>query len=204
MQTINTGAFTSSGIGHFEMKSRYTYEIKSNAFNGCNYLYSFTVPNDIYRIYSGAFYTTALKSVKFLGNVSVIDNGAFRENVDVFFVPYNYLQQYKTKTNMTQYANKIYPIGGQYSETVTIADTDWTLNSTTNLYEATATVVSATNESRNILDWSLVDSSGNQIEDTYGLGASAQGSMSITFTAQTAPTDTIYISVQSTLTNYKE
>ena len=122
----------------------------------------------------------------------------------VILVPYSQLQAYKTATNWTTYANKIYPIGGQYSETVTIADTDWTLNSTTNLYEATATVIGATNESRNILDWSLVDSNGVQIEDTYGLSASAQGSMSITFTAETVPTSSIYISVQSTLTNYQE
>ena len=122
----------------------------------------------------------------------------------VILVPYDCLSLYKTATNWSTYANQIYPIGGQYSETVTIEDTDWTLNSQTNLYEATATVVGATNESRNILDWSLVDSNGVQIEDTYGLGASAQGSMSITFTAQTAPTSTIYISVQSTLTNYQE
>ena len=110
----------------------------------------------------------------------------------------------KTATNWATYANQIYPIGGQYSEIVTIASADWTLNSQTNLYEATATVVGATNESRNILDWSLVDSNGVQIEDTYGLGAKSQGSMSITFTAQTVPTSSIYIFVNSTLTNYQE
>ena len=145
-------------------------------------------------------YTTEVKQLSAMN----IDKTQYTLRVLHYFLPSEVISRYKTATNWVSYANQIYPIGGQYSETVTIADTDWTLNSQTNLYEATPTVIGATNESRNILDWSLVDSNGVQIEDTYGLGASAQGSMSITFTAQTAPTSTIYISVQSTLTNYEE
>ena len=165
--------------------------ISSSAFGGNSRLKTIIIKP---QYYNNNYYITSLR-------------GSLGSNLPsdlVILVPYYQLSDYKTATNWTTYANQIYPIGGQYSETVTIASNAWTLNSQTNLYEATATVVGATNESRNILDWSLVDSNGNQIEDTYGLGASAQGSMSITFTAQTAPTDAIYISVQSTLTNYQE
>ena len=170
------------------------YDITSNCFYHCSNLATIIIEKPLY-------YNSYTQIIKLNGSLNANDD--FPADF-VILVPYSQLSAYKTATNWSTYANKIYPIGGQYSETVTIASNAWTLNAQTNLYEATATVVGATNESRNILDWSLVDSNGNQIEDTYGLGASAQGSMSITFTAQTAPTDAIYISVQSTLTNYRE
>ena len=116
----------------------------------------------------------------------------------VILVPYSYLSDYKSMTNITAYANQIYPIGGQYSETVTITSGSWSNNS------VTATVVGATNESRNVLEWTLVDANGVQIEDTYGLKATAQGNKTITFSCTTTPTTDIKIFVKSTLTNYGE
>ena len=183
-------------------------------FEGCSYLKK-VILNNLTGISSNCFnYCSNLKTV-IIEQCATFNNatqppqlnGSLGDGLPsdlVILVPYSQLQVCKTATNWATYANQIYPIGGQYSEIVTIASADWTLNSQTNLYEATATVVGATNESRNILDWSLVDSNGVQIEDTYGLGAKSQGSMSITFTAQTVPTSSIYIFVNSTLTNYQE
>ncbi len=102
---------------------------------------------------------------------------------------------YKTATNWTTYADKIYPKNGQYSETVTIPAASWANNS------ATVEVVGSTSEARNIIEFMLVDADGNQIEDTYGLKAT-QGTMQMTFTCDVAPLEDIKIFVKSTLTNY--
>jgi hypothetical protein len=184
---VDGNAFNNSSIHNIEFLGNYlTPILSSNCFNQATYL----------------------KTIKFSSTTSIPSlQGTLGSGLPsdlVILVPYNLLNSYKTATNWATYANQIYPIGGQYSETISISSGSWTLNSQTNLYEATVTVVGATNESRNVIEYSLVDSNGVQIEDTYGLGAKTQASRSITFTAQTAPTSTINIFVNSTLTYYQE
>ena len=62
-------------------------------------------------------------------------------------------------------------------------------------------VVGSTTEARNVIEFVLVDESGVQIEDIYGLRAFA-GVTQMTFACATVPTGDIYVFVKSTLTNY--
>ena len=211
---INNYSFANTGITELYLGSQlntYGFDAAQNAFYQCRLLTKVTISN--LNSISGNMFNecNGLKTFKIekSKDASLITtlSGSLGSNLPsdlVILVPHNLLNSYKTATNWSSYANQIYPIGGQYSETLYIYTNNWTLNSQTNLYEATVTVVGATNESRNVIEYSLVDSSGNQIEDTYGLGASAQASRSITFTAKTVPTSTIRIFVKSTLTNYQE
>jgi hypothetical protein len=125
-----------------------------------------------------------------------LDNtNAFPTNLKTIFVTTGFLKTYKTATNWVQYADKIYPEGGSYSETVTISVANWVDNA------QTVEVVGSTAEARNVIEFVLVDSNGNQIEDVYGLTAT-QGTMSMIFTCQTVPTEDIQVFIKSTLTNY--
>lgn len=126
--------------------------------------------------------------------LSTSSNSQIKSNKPVF-VYSKYLRQYKTKTNWVARANYIYPVGGVYTETVTIPVSSWSNNS------ATIEVVGSTNETRNVVEFMLVDVDGNQIEDTYGLKA-VQGTTQMTFTCNIVPTEDIYMFVKSTLTNY--
>lgn len=110
-------------------------------------------------------------------------------------VPQESLKKYKTATNWTTVANKIYPIGFNYSATITIPVANWVDNS------ATVEFIGSTTEVRNNIDFYLVDSNGNKIKDIYGLTAT-KGAMQMTFTCETVPTEDISIFVVSTLTNY--
>ena len=112
-------------------------------------------------------------------------------------VPYSYLKHYKTATNWTKHANIIYPIGGNCAETITIPSTAW--DSATNT--ATVEAVGATSEARNVITW-FTSSGGSQVENTYGLKCTAQGTMSLTFSCETIPTEDIEVSVSYMLTNY--
>lgn len=112
-------------------------------------------------------------------------------------VPYTKLRDFKVATNWTKKADKIYPEGGTYSETITIPSTAW--DTTTNT--ATVEAVGATSEARNVITW-FTSSGGSQVENTYGLKCTAQGTMQLTFSCETIPTEDVEVSVSYMLTNY--
>lgn len=112
-------------------------------------------------------------------------------------VPYASLKQYKSQTNLTTYANKIYPKGGNYSETITIPSTAWDTATNT----ATVEAVGATSEARNVITW-FTSNGGSQVENTHGLKCTAQGTMQLTFSCETIPTEDVEVSVSYMLTNY--
>ena len=116
-------------------------------------------------------------------------------NVETIFVRKDLLKSYKTGTNWVQYADKIYPHGGQYSETVTLPVANWVDNA------QTVEVIGATAELRNDINIYLVDENGKKIKDTYGL-TFTQGTMGMTFECETLPTEDIQVFVVSNLTNY--
>ena len=117
--------------------------------------------------------------------------------VKTLIVPTASLKQYKTATNWTKYANKIYPDSDNYSETITIPASSW--DSATNT--VTVEAVGSTSETRNIIEW-FTSRDNAQVENTYGLNCTEQGTMSLTFTCETIPSEDIQVSVRYTLTNY--
>ena len=147
---------------------------------------SFSKVNDVY--FRGDFSTKPSITTTSFGT------GEFPHNI---FIKGTYLRDFKTATNWTAYADKIYPIGGNYSETITIPSTAW--DSTTN--SATVEVVGSTTEARNVIEFVLLDADGKQAEDTYGLKGT-QGTMQMTFTCEEIPTEDIKLYIISTLTNY--
>ena len=138
-----------------------------------------------------------LEKVTLLGTAIPRTSSSSFEDVSTFLVPYSALLNYKTGTNWTSHANKIYPIGGNYSETITIPSSTW--DTTTNT--ATVEAVGATSEARNVITW-FTSSGGSQVENTYGLKCTAQGTMQLTFSCETIPTEDIEVSVSYMLTNY--
>lgn len=127
--------------------------------------------------------------------ITAYSSDAIPDSIKTILIDYRALSAVKKETNLAQHANKIYPISGQYSETVIIPVADWVDNS------QTVEVIGSTTEARNIIEFMLVDANGNQVEDTYGLSA-VQGTTQMTFTCKTVPTEDIYVFVKSTLTNY--
>lgn len=187
------------GFTEFTINDKQT-TIKYMMFQSCEKLTKLTIGNSLtnigYDILDGCsnMHTVILKSsVPPTASNDPFDNQVLKN----IFVPYNSLKDYKVKTNWTDYADKIYPEGGNYSETLTIPSTAWDTSTNTVTVEA----VGATSEDRNIITWN-VSSGGVQVENTYGLKCTAQGTMSLTFSCETIPTEDVEVSVRYMLTNY--
>ena len=196
--------------------------ITQDTFNGCENLKEIKLPDNLTAITQNLLRETAIKKIIIPEKVTSIANYSFRDctslktvicenetpsslttssfyNCDInnFFVKNTSLKSYKTATNWTAYANKIYPKGGNYSETITIPASSWDTATNTVTVEA----VGSTSEDRNIITWN-VSSGGVQVENTYGLKCTAQGTMSLTFSCETIPTEDVEVSVRYMLTNY--
>lgn len=117
------------------------------------------------------------------------------EYIENYFVPKEKLRYYKTATNWVTVADKIYPHGGKYSETITLPVSNWSGNS------QTVEVVGSTAESRNNIDIYIVDENGKKIKDSYGI-TFTKGTMQMTFECETLPDKDLLIYVVSTLTNF--
>lgn len=158
------------------------------------------IPESVSTIADSIFGYSAIETVIFdkklpntISQRTFVDMGSLKQII----VPSTYLKSAKTKTNLTEYADKIYPKGGNYSETITIPASSW--DSATNT--VTIEAVGATTEARNIIEW-FTSRDNVQVENTYGLNCTEQGTMSLTFTCETIPSEDIQVSVRYTLTNY--
>ena len=203
--------------------------IYANAFQGTQGETDLIIPDNVTTIQQQAFYDVSnLKNIQ-IGNTSVCltssigvqafytTNSTFDkvvlktvtppslqansfysiDSVKIILVPSQSLREYKTGTNWSAFADKIYTEGGNYSETITIPASSWDTATNTVTVEA----VGATSEDRNIITWN-VSSGGVQVENTYGLKCTAQGTMSLTFSCETIPTEDVEVSVRYMLTNY--
>lgn len=227
LQSLSSYAFQSmKNLRELYLPSSLTY-IDSYAFSGSYYLTELIIPDYVTTIGAYAFNSpqrlryvqignTVYSSITSIGakafyspnsriervviktlNTPSISSNTFADNVKVFLVNYSKLKDFKTATNWTNFADKIYAEGGNYSETITIQASSWDTATNTVTVEA----VGATSEDRNIITWN-VSSGGVQVENTYGLKCTAQGTMSLTFSCETIPTEDIEISVRYMLTNY--
>ena len=129
---------------------------------------------------------TALTPPTIQGNIF------FNNDTFLLFVKSESLQAYKTATNWTQYADRTYPIGGNYTESITIPSTSWDAETKT----VTVTAIGATSEDRNVVMPSIPSE-----YDDYGIRCTAQGTMTLTFTCETVPTEDVTIGVAYILTN---
>lgn len=127
-----------------------------------------------------------------------VGNYAGQSALKNIFIDSKRLKELKQKTNWTAYADKIYPIGGIYTETITITPEEWGAEAKTAVVE----VVGATSEERNVIEYTLVNEYGAEIENAYGITAESQGTMTIVFTCETVPTEDVHLFIKSTLTNY--
>ena len=181
--------------------------IGDRAFQSNNKLQEITIPTGVTHIGSATFTNT---NTSYLPNGRVVHcnrlippysssgvNGFGGTTITTVFVPTQALKAYKTATNWTTHAYRIYPEGGNYSETITIPSAAWDTATNTVTVEA----VGSTTEDRNIITWN-VSSGGVQVENTYGLKCTAQGTMSLTFSCETIPTEDVEVSVRYMLTNY--
>lgn len=202
---INSGAFRGNYYITKIVIPDHVNSISSDAFRGFQRLRSIQIGKTPYsalnNIGSYAFDLsngTIDKVVIYCKTPPSISTSSFNnEKVKVYFVLPASLKAYKTATNWAAYADKIYPIGGNYNETITIPASSW--DTTTNT--VTVEAVGATSEDRNIITWN-VSNGGVQVENTYGLKCTAQGTMSLTFSCETIPTEDVEISVRYMLTNY--
>lgn len=176
--------------------------INTGAFSSCNQLTELTIPEDGYYTPTLTIDSQAIPNVKKLiikkkSSLVVLSNINALTNAELIFVPSTLLGDYKTATNWLNFADKIYPIDGNYSETITIPVAAWENGASAVIVQ----VAGSTSEERNIIEFMLVDADGKQIEDIYGLSAT-QGTTQMTFTCQTKPAQDIHIFIKSTLTNY--
>ena len=187
-------------IFHIE-EGRTKFPSDIHIFRGCFDLKELTLPSTLTSFDGGVMSTSNECLITKLtvkgSNTTMSRQFLTPHRVNTILVPYANLQTYKAKTNWVTYADFIYPKGGNYSETITIPVSSWDTSTNTVTVEA----VGATSEDRNVITWS-VSSGGVQVENTYGLKCTAQGTMSLTFSCETIPTEDVEVSVQYVLTNY--
>lgn len=140
--------------------------------------------------FNGSLYYGAIIISHFVNAISFSSNFV-SGNLDYIMVDPTELKKAKQKTNLTVWADKIYPIGGNYSETITIPSTAWDSETKTVTVEA----VGATSETRNLIIPSVQGNNDNNVRCT------AQGTMSLTFTCDTVPTEDTVVDVSYILTN---
>ena len=193
-----TTQVNNSLIYEFKIPNTVT-EIETGTFQACLNLKSITIPDSVTKIGGTAFNAcNSLKTVFVLPiTPPTFKNLSDFKYVKQFFMQAESLKQYKTATNWTTFADKIYPKGGTYSETITIPSTAWDTATNT----ATVEVVGSTTEARNVITW-FTSNGGSQVENTYGLKCTAQGTMQLTFSCETIPTEDVEVSVSYMLTNY--
>ena len=168
--------------------------IKSNAFRGCSKLKNIKIPQNVTNIGDDVFKDCSVLTEILIepNSPPVISTSTFTSAINTYYVKYSSLQQYKQATNWSTYADKIYPIGGNYSETITIPSTSWDTETKT----VTVTAIGATSEDRNV----IIPSIPSQYDD-YGIRCTAQGTMTLTFTCDEIPTEDVTIGVAYILTN---
>ncbi len=141
---------------------------------------------------SQSYQYIALIFAKRIDFVTALSANVFSDSsLDRIEVQPYFLRQAKTKTNFTVVADIIYPIGGNYSETITIPSTAWDSETKT----ATVEAVGATSEARNLIIPSVQGNNDNNVRCT------AQGTMTLTFTCDTVPTEDTVVDVSYILTN---
>lgn len=140
--------------------------------------------------FNGSLYYGAIIISHFVKAVSFSSNFV-SGNLDYIMVDPTELKHAKQKTNLTVFADKIYPIGGNHSETITIPSTAWDNETKT----ATVEAVGATSEARNLIIPSVQGNNDNNVRCT------AQGTMTLTFTCDTVPTEDTVVDVSYILTN---
>ena len=181
--------------------------ISPNHFSYCTYLESVTIHGNLWRIYSNAFKGCAnLKRVYIthLNRNSIIElenSNAFSDtHADLLiFVPHEFLEDYKTAPGWSDICDKIYPAGGSYSETITITPSEW--SGVNSVFKEN--IIGVTSEQRNIITWTVVDENGIAVDTLpYGIKATSQGTMALTFNCTEKPTEDIRIHITSQLTNY--
>lgn len=170
-----------------------------SAFNSCSVLEYIKLPSSLTNIGTSALTQCGkLHTIEFKGATPpTLASSSLQSTLTNIIVPSSALRAYKVKTNFVEFANKIYPKGGTYSETITIPVSSWSISTNTVTVEA----VGSTTEDRNIITWN-VSSNGVPVENTYGLKCTAQGTMSLTFSCETIPTEDVEVSVRYMLTNY--
>lgn len=155
--------------------------ISTLTFSGTNFALNMSFANSI-------IYLLATAALYIFSNATPFEVST----TNIIFVQKSQLQQFKTKTNLTTYADKIYPIGGNYTESITIQSTSWNAETKT----VTVTAIGATSEDRNVVMPSIPSE-----YDDYGIRCTAQGTMTLTFTCDTVPTEDVTIGVAYMLTN---
>ena len=216
--TIGSYAFYKCNIETVNIPTGVT-SIGHSAFYWSTNFKNVVIPDSVTEIVQLAFYWTKVENVIIGSGITTIGSNAFNSSAtclttinattppsiqsDSFnsrhtlLVPYSSLQSYKTATNWSNFADKIYPKGGNYSETITISASSWDTSTNTVTVEA----VGATSEARNIISWN-VSSNGVLVENTYGLKCTTQGTMQLTFSCEIIPTEDVEVSVRYMLTNY--
>ena len=122
-----------------------TVQIHNSQFRNCNQLYSVKLSRNVNKLDTYAFYgcrkltqleipegtetfTISGSAIPYVTDLTIrkeipailSSTNALPANMEIIRVPSSNLYSYKTGSNWSTYADKIYPIGGQYSETVTI------------------------------------------------------------------------------------
>ena len=167
--------------------------IKSNAFCGCSKLKNIKIPQNVTNIGDDVFKDCSVLTEILIepNSPPVISTSTFTSVINTYYVKYSSLQQYKQATNWSAYADIIYPKGGNYSETITIPSTAWDSETKT----ATVEAIGATSEARNLIIPSVQGNNDNNVRCT------AQGTMTLTFTCDTVPTEDTVVDVSYILTN---
>lgn len=122
-----------------------TVQIHNSQFRNCNQLYSVKLSRNVNKLDTYAFYgcrkltqleipegtetfTISSSAIPYVTDLTIrkevpavlSSTNALPANMEMIRVPSSNLYSYKTGSNWSTFADKIYPIGGQYSETVTI------------------------------------------------------------------------------------
>lgn len=191
---IQTYAFMQTGITSVIIPDSVT-RLYGSTFLLCNELKHVKIGSGLTQTSDSEFnncYNIEDVTITALTPPTIQGNIFFNNDTFLLFVKSESLQAYKTATNWTKYADRTYPIGGNYTESITIPSTSWNAETKT----VTVTAIGATSEDRNVVMLSIPSE-----YDDYGIRCIAQSTMTLTFTCDEIPTEDITIGVAYILTN---